>query len=80
MRQDPGLDEVIVVDGGSDDRTVALAGYFEDVVTLSSDRGRAVQMNAGAARATGDILVFLHADVTLPADASRLALSDTHDR
>ncbi len=75
LRQDPGLDEVIVVDGGSDDRTVALANRFAEVVTFTTERGRAVQMNAGAARASGDILVFLHADVTLPSNASELIRS-----
>jgi len=60
--------EVIVVDGGSRDRTVELARDFP-VRTLSAPRGRARQMNAGAAAATGSVLLFLHADVELPADA-----------
>lgn len=60
--------EVIVVDGGSTDDTMALAQPLADVV-LSAPRGRARQMNAGAARAGGGILLFLHADTRLPEDA-----------
>jgi rSAM/selenodomain-associated transferase 2 len=55
--------EVIVVDGGSTDRTVALASQRARLV--HSRMGRAVQMNAGAAAASGEILLFLHADVLL---------------
>ena len=62
----PGLDELIVVDGGSVDTTVALARPLADRV-LAAPRGRARQMNAGAAAAGGDILLFLHADTRLPA-------------
>jgi hypothetical protein len=58
--------EVIVVDGGSVDDTIAIATAHEAKV-ISSSRGRAQQMNAGAAIATGDILLFLHADTQLPA-------------
>lgn len=60
-------DELIVVDGGSTDRTVALAQQYTPQV-LVSPPGRAVQMNYGARHATGDILVFLHADTVLPPD------------
>ncbi|NWG23750.1 MAG: TIGR04283 family arsenosugar biosynthesis glycosyltransferase [Pseudorhodoplanes sp.] len=63
--------EVIVVDGGSRDVTATLAEPLADSV-LHAPRGRASQMNAGAARARGDILLFLHADTRLPADADRL--------
>lgn len=63
--------EIVVADGGSSDGTVDLArGYADRVV--SAPRGRAVQMNAGAAAAGGDVLMFLHADTQLPADADRL--------
>jgi len=65
--------EVIVVDGGSSDATVELARPFADQV-LNSQRGRAAQMNAGAAAARGDVLLFLHADTRLPGGADRLIL------
>jgi rSAM/selenodomain-associated transferase 2 len=65
--------EVIVVDGGSRDRTVALARSFADRV-LVAPRGRASQMNAGADAAAGDVLLFLHADTRLPAGADRAVL------
>lgn len=58
-------DEVLVVDGGSKDGTAALAEGFADRV-LQAPRGRARQMNAGAAAAAGDILWFVHADTRVP--------------
>jgi rSAM/selenodomain-associated transferase 2 len=57
--------EVIVVDGGSTDATAAIARVAGAKV-IKSTRGRAAQMNAGAALATGELLLFLHADVHLP--------------
>jgi rSAM/selenodomain-associated transferase 2 len=66
--------EVIVVDGGSRDRTVELARPLTDQV-VAAPRGRGAQMNAGAATAQGDVLLFLHADTRLPPDADRLILS-----
>ena len=65
--------EIIVVDGGSGDDTIALARPLADFV-ITSPRGRAVQMNAGAALARGDALLFLHADTRLPGEADRLVL------
>ena len=61
--------QVIVVDGGSSDDTVARAGGADFV--LVAERGRARQMNVGARRADADVLLFLHADTRLPADADR---------
>ncbi|MBE8988198.1 TIGR04283 family arsenosugar biosynthesis glycosyltransferase [Nostoc sp. LEGE 12450] len=57
--------EVIVVDGGSSDDTVAIAQSL-NVKVISSSPGRAVQMNAGAVAASGEIVLFLHADTCLP--------------
>lgn len=65
--------EVIVVDGGSSDDTVARARALADRV-LQSSRGRALQMNAGAAEARGGILLFLHADCRLPPAAEGLII------
>ena len=60
--------EVVVVDGGSSDGTGQLAAPWCDRL-LEAPRGRSAQMNAGAAAARGEILVFLHADTELPAGA-----------
>jgi len=65
--------EVVVVDGGSVDDTCRLATEA-GVRLVVAPRGRAVQMNAGAAVATGDVLLFLHADTRLPADGPELVL------
>jgi rSAM/selenodomain-associated transferase 2 len=73
-----GGHEVIVVDGGSRDGTLELARPLCDRL-LESPRGRAVQMNAGAAAASGDVLLFLHADTALPdhaVDRIRQSLKD----
>jgi rSAM/selenodomain-associated transferase 2 len=65
--------EVIVADGGSEDGTRELAAPLADRVLLAP-RGRARQMNAGAAAACGDAFLFLHADSCLPPDADHLIL------
>jgi rSAM/selenodomain-associated transferase 2 len=63
--------EVIVADGGSSDNSAALAAAAADRV-VAAPRGRARQMNAGAAAACGEALLFLHADTRLPAGAAEL--------
>ena len=70
--------EVIIVDGGSADRTRELAVQFQ-VKVISSERGRGRQMNRGAGEASGDVLLFLHADTRLPTSALKdisVALSE----
>ena len=57
-------EEVMVVDGGSEDKTVLLASEWTKAIL--SKKGRARQMNEGARRAAGDIFLFLHADARLP--------------
>lgn len=61
--------EVIVVDGGSTDGTPGLAAGFPGVRVVYAPRGRATQMNHGAQYASGDVLLFLHADTLLPVGA-----------
>ncbi len=75
----PG-DQLIVVDGGSTDETPHIARQYTSDV-LSSPPGRARQMNLGATHASGELLLFLHADTLLPPeglDAVRLAAQEPH--
>lgn len=65
--------EIVVVDGGSRDKTVELAAAA-GLPPIRSEAGRACQMNAGAACATGDALLFLHADTLLPPRADEAVL------
>ncbi len=70
--------EIIAVDGGSSDGSIAAAQSYADRV-LASERGRARQMNAGAAVSSGDVLAFVHADTIVPqsfASEIAAALSD----
>lgn len=65
----PGRVEVIVADGGSSDGTLAAAQHHSLQPRIVEARGRAQQLNAGAAEAGGELLVFLHADTRLPEGA-----------
>ncbi|MFO8236976.1 MAG: TIGR04283 family arsenosugar biosynthesis glycosyltransferase [Prochlorococcaceae cyanobacterium] len=70
---EPPALEVLVVDGGSSDHTTAIASVAGATVIRSAVRGRAAQMNAGAARARGELLCFLHADTLVPDDLVAVA-------
>lgn len=58
--------EIIFVDGGSTDESLSICSSYSMVKVISSEKGRACQMNKGAAAAYGNILLFLHADTLLP--------------
>jgi rSAM/selenodomain-associated transferase 2 len=70
--------EIIVVDGGSSDATRAVAERAGRRV-LSAPRGRGVQMRAGAEQATGNVILFLHADTWLPPHAGKAILAALRD-
>ncbi|WP_432743197.1 TIGR04283 family arsenosugar biosynthesis glycosyltransferase [Methylobacter sp. G7] len=70
--------QLLLVDGGSDDRSAEIAKPLVDQV-LHSPRGRARQMNCGAAGAQADVLLFLHADTRLPDNAVNLILQAVAD-
>jgi len=59
--------EIIVVDGGSTDRTLQMVQKFQDIVTCHSDPGRGIQIAHGITHASGDLIVVLHADSRLKA-------------
>lgn len=62
-------EEIIVVDGGSTDKTKNICEQYPEVEFIKSKKGRAAQLNTGARSASGDILLFLHADTLLPENA-----------
>jgi len=71
-----GLEEVIVVDGGSEDETVALATASGYQVLVCPKPGRARQMNLGARAATGEVLLFTHGDTLIPEAALRRMIAE----
>lgn len=68
LRQVHDIFEIIVVDGGSNDETTVIAQKY-GVICITSEKGRGIQMNTGASVATGDVIMFLHADTLIPLDA-----------
>jgi rSAM/selenodomain-associated transferase 2 len=74
-----GVTEVVIVDGGSLDKTISIAEAFcaktSNACIVTSPAGRARQMNEGAKTSRGDILLFLHADTQLPTEAGRIVES-----
>jgi len=76
LTQLKGKKEIIVVDGGSTDKTKKLVRMFKNVKLITSQKGRGQQQNKGAYKAKGDILLFLHADTLLP----KKALSHINNR
>lgn len=78
---DPPPDEIVFVDGGSADNSVAIVQAAGLTVLLAPKKGRAAQINYGVARASGDVVCVLHADTTLPHDAvSAIRLTMADDR
>lgn len=75
----PALTEIIIVDGGSTDGTLSVAREFcartANARVITSPQGRARQMNEGAQTSQGEILLFLHADTQLPAQAGQIVES-----
>lgn len=71
LHHQPDQFEIIIADGGSSDETVARA-ESRGVTVIAAPRGRGLQMNAGAAVAQGEVLLFLHADTRLPDNALTL--------
>jgi rSAM/selenodomain-associated transferase 2 len=78
LRQCPGVTEIIVVDGGSTDDTVKIA-RAHDCQVVTSEPGRGKQLHAGTAAATGDALLFLHADTWLDGATCEAVLRCLHD-
>lgn len=76
---DPPATEVIVVDGGSQDDTVAIAQGYKTTVISAEQSGRPVQMNLGAKQASGDILCFLHGDTIVPNDIVSVMVNTLDD-
>ncbi len=70
------VSEIIVVDGGSTDKSVDIIQGFEEVILLKSEKGRAKQMNLGAKHAEGTIFYFLHADTFPPKDFDQYIMKE----
>jgi len=70
------ISDIIVIDGGSSDKTKEIISGFKNVILLNSDKGRAKQMNTGAKNASGTILYFLHADSFPPKNFDTSIISE----
>lgn len=75
----PGCWEVIVADSASTDDTREIASLFPGIRIVNAPPGRGAGMNAGEAKATGDVVLFLHADTTLPEDTWQLVTTALKD-
>lgn len=71
LKQADWVHEIIVVDGGSTDGTLGWLRRQDGIRVFETPPGRGLQLNAGARAATGDVMVFLHADASLPPDAGK---------
>jgi rSAM/selenodomain-associated transferase 2 len=78
VKANPEVTEVILVDGGSNDRTREIASQLGCKV-LQTPPGRGVQMRAGAEAATGDVILFVHADTWVPRNAAHALLNCLRD-
>jgi rSAM/selenodomain-associated transferase 2 len=79
LAEQKGDYEIIIADGGSTDDTLTKCKSYRDIKIVTSEKGRSLQMNKGASISLGNILLFLHADTTLPAEginAIEKAMSD----
>jgi rSAM/selenodomain-associated transferase 2 len=70
------IEDIIVVDGGSIDGSQSIVSEFKEVVLISSEKGRAKQMNTGAQKANGAILYFLHADAFPPKNFDQFIIDE----
>lgn len=76
---DPPPDELLLVDGGSTDATLALARAARISTVSAPTKGRGAQINHGVGRASGEVICVLHADSLLPADAVAVIRATTSD-
>lgn len=70
------ISEIIVVDGGSTDGSQEIVSRFSETTFLTSEKGRAIQMNFGVNQAIGDVLYFLHADSFPPKNFDQLIINE----
>jgi rSAM/selenodomain-associated transferase 2 len=80
ISSEENISEIIVVDGGSIDNSIAVVSEFKKVKLLHSEKGRAKQMNFGAKQAIGNILYFLHADSFPPINYDKLIVNEVKNR